>query len=219
MESRFGLKGYANGCFDFQFGGTMSDPTITIDQMRAERDAARQEAERLAAELEEANDINGKWHEGWEKDYSRELRRLADLTSFEWEVDGDTADVIREHIELTLQQRCQEADQNAALVGELQRCAIAFIKQWDTPMRDQVTGIGIAIAALGRTLSLTPPAALERVQREAAAKALEDLVADHYAFREMFLTEGGEPYVLRAFSHDLLAKNIRKRAAELREGK
>lgn len=93
----------------------------------------------------------------------------------------------------------QEADQNAALVGELRGALLKASK-------DLHCGVDCKCERrvhFSASLSLTPPAALERVQREAAAKALEEAAdLDWWSYT---YTNQGTPDMLR------------RRAAELRE--
>lgn len=102
----------------------------------------------------------------------------------------------------------QESDQSAALVGEAKKALEAIIRR--------VALVSPFYEMARAVVDAPPPAALARVQREAAAKALEEQVD---RLRSMG-TEGASAYAIaRNTAVAEMIVDITKRAAELREGK
>lgn len=99
----------------------------------------------------------------------------------------------------------QEAEQNAALVALIAESAQAVITRWDGPHWKQIDPTAKVIYALRDSIQITPTAALERVQREAAAKEALHLI-NYWD-------------VCPDVSREHMLELLKARAAELREDK
>jgi hypothetical protein len=86
---------------------------------------------RLNGEVEDltevANEAENRCAEEWERDCAKALRRLAELTRFEWDQDGDTSDTVREHVELTIRAK----DEQVAALAQWKRESTIVESQWD----------------------------------------------------------------------------------------
>lgn len=79
-----------------------------VAELEVENKGIKKEMERLSYGLhdaeERASDAEKRCAAEWEKDCADALRSLAEETNFQWDPDGDPADNIREHIQLTLEE-------------------------------------------------------------------------------------------------------------------
>jgi len=99
------------------------DCTTATSARIAQLEAQLAEAQKSKAELEEAirEDVEAEIEDEarhWDKDCARELYKLAKETGFEWEIDGDPADTIGDHISLTIADLRQQVKHYAALAAQ-----------------------------------------------------------------------------------------------------
>lgn len=152
----------------------MENNTGELDQVKRERDEA-------LADLEDEREKTKLCYEEWEKDCAKALRQLAAKCGFEWDLDGNTADTVREHIQVSMDEIMRERDEAVATAAgmreKLERIT-KLVEEACNKHDGDINAIGAildCIDANARTALSTPPSAhLERIQREAAAKELDD---------------------------------------------